>query len=663
MSSLLAESSIIGIGLVAALAFGIVTIVLLAYLVLESKGNLWELLWRSLVLVAIIPAGVILITIPLITPVLLSEVMLDLTEEQLQLVAAAYILFVASASLVCQFYYIRGLVRQQLRDRNITFFEYFRYQLRYRSRTWEEEEEEKLEARVRAEVLTDKIDELRPAVFGPKITPRVVSTPTMDGVIVDKTRDYFGIRWKKTSLIAGVEAVLSFTLLWAGLLSLIFLPPGAAVLIPLLGIAIFLYFVGALTEVRMNETVLLVFAAPLVIIPLFVYSAYFLLGIHSLRDATLSAIFALMLFLVSALPVLLFFAVFLGGATGDWLLTGTTIRRFATRGQTVFLTIICTLGVFLIFQLNDIFFPPDKDKMIVIIECVIFLASTLGLVTNPLDEKLIICIVAPILAILGNLIVGTAVNPLGAIIFFGASLIFVYGADTLDLAFSKIRFSSVMIALSILLPLAPLSYLGTYFLVSNRSFFISIIILAAITTYISIKLHLEPEESLIISPIVTLGFIGPILIEGLFPRYQQLDDVLLGNLTVPLFAFLVFSVILGQKIRQNVLFIADDGHRLANRGERILDDWITRHALDHEVHPQVAEDLHVSFRIKRDDKNYLLQFWPKFKRSDDMVRYHVFQQKAETNAVEVDLVHPNDLDLLDSRLNYILKGRARSSTG
>ncbi|MHA2370083.1 MAG: hypothetical protein ACXADX_14815, partial [Candidatus Hodarchaeales archaeon] len=88
-----------------------------------------------------------------------------------------------------------------------------------------------------------------------------------------------------------------------------------------------------------------------------------------------------------------------------------------------------------------------------------------------------------------------------------------------------------------------------------------------------------------------------------------------------------------------------------------------RHALDHEVHPLVAEDLHVSFRIKQDDKNYLLQFWPKFKGSDDMVRYHVFQQKVEVNAVEVDLVHPNDLDLLDSRLNYILKGRARSSTG
>ncbi|MHA2273008.1 MAG: hypothetical protein ACXACI_14180, partial [Candidatus Hodarchaeales archaeon] len=611
MSSLLTESSIISIGLVAALAFGIVTIALLAYLVLESRGNLWDLLWRALVLVAIIPTGVILITIPLVTPIILSEVMADLTEEQLQLVSAAYVLFVASISLVCQFYYIRSLVSDQMRDRDMTFFEYFRYRLRT-GKAWEEEEEEKLEARVRADVLSDKIEELRPAVFGPRITSRAVSTPTMEGVIVDKTRDYFGIRWKKTSSIASVELVLCFILLWVGLLLLIILPPGAAVLIPLLGISIFLFFVGALTEIRMNETVLLAFAAPLLAIPFFVYSAYFLLGIHNLRDATLSAIFGIMLFLVSALPVLLFFAVFLGGATGDWLLTGTTIRRFATRGQTVFLTIICTLGIFLIFQLNDTLFPPEKDQMIVIMECVIFLASILALVANPLDEKLIICVVAPIVAILGNLIVGISVNPLGAIILFGASLIFVYGADTLDLTISKIRFQSVMIAISFLVPLSIFSYIGTYFLVSHQSFFISVIILAGITTLISIKLHLEPEESLIIAPIVTIGFIGPILIEGLFPRYQQLDDILLGNLTVPLFAFLVFSVILGQKIRQNVLFIADDGHRLANRGERILDDWMTRHALDHEVHPLVAEDLHVSFRIKQDDKNYLLQFWPKF---------------------------------------------------
>ncbi|MHA2498866.1 MAG: hypothetical protein ACXAEL_04785 [Candidatus Hodarchaeales archaeon] len=681
MSPLFGGEFVVGIALSAWLVFGIFTMFMLAYLVLESGGNLWDLLWRSLVLVAIIPTGVILLTIPLITPVLLSGVMADLTEEQLQLASAAYVLFVASISLVCQFYYIRGLVREQLRDHHMTFFEYFRYLLHYRSKIREEEEEEKFEARARADVLFDKIETIKPVASAPKAPSEAAKSPTLD---VYGHLPAFKIRWKWTLALSGIEMILFFFLmwivpalvLWAGEpLPVLETAPSyynreswlfgltALLFIPLLGSLVFLFFLGALTDIRMSETPLLVIAAPLVAIPLFFYSVHFILGFQNLRDITFLAILGMMLFVSCFTPAILFLAVFIGAGVGDWLLTGTTVHRFATRGRTLVLLVACTLAIILIFQLNSMFFPPEVDKGMIVLECMLFIALILGLAKIPLDEKLLVSVVAPLLVLGIWVLLAAPAPPLILVWLLAFSPLSVYFTDILDLDARQIRIKPVILAITLLIPLTGVWYLLAYFLVSDQAFLIVLLGISGTAIFFSIKLHLEPEEGIILSPMVTLAFVAALLVEGLLPRYKQLDDILLGNLVVLLFILLAASVLVGRKIRQDVLFIADDQHRLANKGERVLDDWMNRRNLEHEVHPNLAEDLSISFRVKCQQREYLIQSWPAFKGSDDRIRYHALQQKINESKIKVDHIHPNDLDFLDSRLEYILKGEQRAIKG
>ena len=155
---------------------------------------------------------------------------------------------------------------------------------------------------------------------------------------------------------------------------------------------------------------------------------------------------------------------------------------------------------------------------------------------------------------------------------------------------------------------------------------------------------------------VTIAFIALIMTPNLVRRYEQLDDLMMSNLIPPFFILIVGSVVVGQKIRRNLLCIANDGHKLANKGERYVDDWLLKHGLDHDVHPVVGDSLRLSFLVKQRDQDYYIQFWQKFQGSEDMVRYHSFQQLIEENQIKVEFIHPNDLDYLDSRLEYILKG-------
>ena len=651
MTSLFETDFLINLGLVAVLLFVVFTGVMLAYLVLESQGSLTTLLWRALILVIIIPCGVIFLTIPLITPLLLSE--MSLGSEELQLIALGYLLSIASLSVIFQALYIRHLVIDEMLERKMSFLEYFKYLLRT-GRVRQEEAEKLLDDRFRTDTLLEKIDQVRPEVFGERTTS--ITEVTMNGVIADKGGDYFGVRWKQTLVISGAEVGFIFLLLWAALFSLFFLPMGGAVFIALLGVMIYLFLTGVLLDIRMNETPFLIGIAPMVSLILFVYSTHFLAGFQSLRDTTLTAIFAVTIFYASIFPVFLFFSVYIGAAIRDWLLTGTTVRRSLTRSRTLILAAICTLGIFLIFQLNNWVFSLEQDQFYVVIESMLFVSIVLALTGIPLDEKLLVSIAAPVLAFVISLIAGVAINLFSTILLLIGSLFFSYFIDILDLNPKRIRPQLVIIVMFSLSLLSVVWYLIPYNFVSNQAFVIVLLGIACTTILFTIKLNLEPEEGLVFGLVVTIAFIALIMTPDLVPRYEQLDDLMMSNLITPFFILIVGSVVVGQKIRRNLLCIANDGHKLANKGERYVDDWLLKHGLDHDVHPVVGDSLRLSFLVKQRDQEYYIQFWQKFQGSEDMVRYHSFQQLIEENQIKVEFIHPNDLDYLDSRLEYILKG-------
>ncbi|MFQ5978643.1 MAG: hypothetical protein ACE5OZ_10995 [Candidatus Heimdallarchaeota archaeon] len=676
MSPLLGESVIISLVLAAWLIFLIFTVLMLSYMVLESWGHLWDLLWRGLVLIVIIPPGVVVFTVYFWF--LISPFFYNMSEDQKQLVVAIYIVFVLLVSIAGQFLYVRMTVLDGMRQRNLTFLEYFRYRLRA-GRVIAEEKEKKLDARLRADVMIEKMASVKPAAFVSTTPSKPTKGPKLD---VHGKFPAFNIRWNFILPLSCSEVILFFILLWVGPLFLLWsgepldtlsTHPGFGTFgdwfsqfievffLPVWGTMVFLFVIGARTDIRMSETPLLVIAAPLVSIPLFFYSVHFLLGYHTLGTITFIALLSIMVFISSAVPVLFFFAIFFGAGIGDWLFTGTTVRRFASRGQTVFLVAICAAAVIAIFQLNSLLFPPEMEQATVMVESILLVSIILGLAKIPLDEKLIVSVVAPILAVLVTLFLASPVN-----LMFWLILIlplFAYFADTLDLDGTKIRIKVVIISVTLLFFLAEGLYIFIYYFVSDQAFAISLLAIASSTVYLTIKLHLEPEEGLIISPIVTIGFIATLLANQLLPRFEQLDDIMLGTLPLPFFLLLALSVLLGRVMRQNVLFIADDGHKLANKGERVLDDWMNRHHLDHSIHPTLSDDIQVSFCVKCKNKEYLIQFWPKFRKSEDMAKFHLFEQKIERNKIEIDLVHPNSLDFLDSRLDYILKGENRTSKG
>lgn len=678
MSPLFGEEFVVGIALGVWLVFSIFTIIMLAYMALESWGHLWDFLWRALILIAVIPPGILVFTI--YSLFLTTPFFHDLAYEQQQLIMAAYVILIASTAMVAQFLYVRHTMLDGMSQQNMTFWEYFRFLLHV-GRIRGKEKDRKLAARLRADVLFEKIEAIKPVASAPKAPSKPAKSPTLD---VHGYLPAFEIRWKGTLALSSIEMILFFFLMWivpvlafwAGQpLPVLETSPtyynraswlfefSVLLFIPLLGTLIFLFFVGALTDIRMSETPLLVIAAPLVAISLFFYSAHFILGIQNLRNITFTAILGMMLFVSCFLPAIFFLAIFIGAGVGDWLLTGTTVRRFATRGQTLVLLATCTVAIILIFQLNSMLFPPEIDKGMIVLECILFIALILGLAKIPLDEKLLVSVVAPLLALGVWAFLAAPAHPLIWVWLLAFSPLSVYFTDILDLNATKIRIKPITLAITLLIPLTGVWYLLPYYLISDQAFLIVLLGISGTTIFFSIKLHLAPEEGLIISPMVTLAFVAALLVEGFLPRYEKLDDILLGNLIVMLFILLAASVLIGRKIRQDILFIADDQHRLANKGERVLDDWMSRHNLEHEVHPNLAEDLSISFRVKSKQREYLIQSWPTFKGSDDRIRYHYLLQKINETKVEVDLVHPNDLDFLDSRLEYILRGERRIFKG
>ncbi|MFX0115033.1 MAG: hypothetical protein ACFFB3_10840, partial [Candidatus Hodarchaeota archaeon] len=587
MSSLLGEELVISVALIAWLFFLIFTIIMLAYMVLESWGSLWDLLWRALVLVAIIPPGVFLLSISLFF--LVSPFFYNLAEEQQLLILIIYALFVLLASMLGQFIYVRNTALDGMRQHQMSFLEYVQY-LMHRGVERKSEEAQKLDVRLRADTLFDKIEDIRPAAMksvavSQEIPSRLARVPKID---VHGRLPAFNIRWRWILPIAAIESILFFLLLWvvpilfliAGYeLDILAEQPGLGasfvewlnvflwlLFLPFLGTLIFLFFVGALTDIRMSETPILILAPSVLSLPPFFYSIHFILGFQTLRDITLLTLLSIVIFMLSAVPILFFLAIFIGSGVGDWLLTGTTLQRFSSRGLTLSLVVACVLTIISIFGLNEWLFPSEMDKGMIVLECTLAVAIFLGLAKIPLDEKLLVSLVAPLLAIAIGLFLG---SPIHLMMWLLVPLPLVtYFADTLDLNITKIHLSRAIISILLLLFLSEIWYLLVYYAISDQSFVIVLLAIAGTAIFLGIKLHLEPEEGLIISPIVTIGFVAMLLIDNLLPRYENLDDILLGNLPGLFLILIAFSILLGQIIRQNVLFIADDGHKLSNKGER-----------------------------------------------------------------------------------------------
>lgn len=467
---------------------------------------------------------------------------------------------------------------------------------------------------------------------------------------------------KKTKIgLLGAEIGFLNLLFWIGLFSLIILPLGAALVIVLVGGMVFLFCVGALTDIRMNETVSLVFVGPIVSIMLFLISANLLFGMQNLVETAIYMILGPMMYIASGLPIFMILAALLGTTVRDRMShaeSRTAFRKYLIKTQTFVLAGIATIVLALIQQVNHQVFP-GKDPGFALGESVLFLTLFLALFRITLNEKLIISTGASIAAIVIGAMLGMPVASM--IPMLAGAPVFVYlTAEVIELDKSTLRPLPIAAAIGIILLAFTVLYPIPYFLLSHRAVFYVILAIGAAATLIAIWQNLNPMEGIVIASVTSIGLIGGLLI---FPfRYEQLmneeyANVVVGSLFLPFFILIFASVFLGKLLRENVLYIANDGHRLANRGERVLDDWLTSHDLSHEAHPKIDDSLSLSFLVKQGKKEYYIQYWRDLQKAEDVAEHQEFQKELEQRRLTVDFVF--GLGSLNKRLAYILNGKTK----
>ncbi len=629
MSSYAINEILFSLVIVVGITFIVSTIVMLLIQVIESRNNPFDLLWRSVAIIFGIPVAILILTLPLVTPFVLG--MLGSDKESKQFASLIYILLIIFLSILCQIFFVRHQVIHKMRDLgDVSFLEYLRFRLGA-GRIAEAEIDSKARGRLRTDILIERLDKIRPISFGPRDSEPV--PPTMEGVIPDKSDGdayvrHLGlrIRWRPTLITSGLEIGIIFLLLWLALFSLAILPTGV-ILIPLLGTMLFLFFLGMLTDIQMNEAAFLISVVPMLSITLFISSTY-LVGLQSFIDSVWFIAVGISLYFSSIVfPVLLFFAVLIGRSTGDWLLTGTTLQRFATRTQTLLWVVVCTIGFSLMFLI-------EGKVLYSAVYCVFFLGWAMVLASIPLDEKLVVGLVTSFLSLFVAFIAGLHINQISILLLIVGSMTAAYLGDFFDFHKSNIQWqqtrniAGLFLIISLFLVLLNISLNKYYF--SEETYAFSLFTIAGTAISLAMKFNLEMEESFIISSLLIL--------------------------IPPLFFTFFASFLIGQNLRRNVLCIAADGHRFPNRGERVLDDWLTDNRLLHEVHLVLVGSVQLSFLVKKGDRNYYLKYWVDIGGPEDMVQYHRFEQAVKLKKIKVDLIHPRDLDYLDSRLNYILKG-------
>ncbi|MHA2272023.1 MAG: hypothetical protein ACXACI_09190 [Candidatus Hodarchaeales archaeon] len=483
---------------------------------------------------------------------------------------------------------------------------------------------------------------------------------------------------KRTALSLFIsQTVISVVLLWAGAISIgmalplgpvtisstLYYPMGAAVIIPLLGCMLFLFSVGVLTDIRMSETPLLVFASPVASTTLFVLSANLLLGGLTLIETAIYMILGAMLFIASGLPILLILSIFAGNAVQDRITTGTTVavERYFIKAKTFAFVSVIVIAITLIYQVNHLLFP-SKDPGFVLGESILFLAFFFGLIKISLNEKLTISAIGTVISVIVQVMLGLPLAPMAPLLV--AAPLSAYLTDALGLNISKVRPSPVATTIAILFPVFIVSYLLPYFLISNRAIFYTILALGIATILLTIRYNLQLEEGAIIGAVVTLSLMAVLLVEDLLPRYEMLindeeTNLVIGHIFLPFFVLIVGAVFLGLLFRENVLYIASDGHRLANRGERILDDWLTGHGLAHEVHQEIADMVWVSFVVEKGNQKYNLHYFSGVRQAEEIARHQKFQNELTEKNLEVDFIY--GLGSLDNQLEYILRGEKNIS--
>ncbi|MFW9915960.1 MAG: hypothetical protein ACFFGZ_10165 [Candidatus Thorarchaeota archaeon] len=471
------------------------------------------------------------------------------------------------------------------------------------------------------------------------------------------------------------QTVISVVLLWIGAISIgialplgpvtisstLYYPMGAAVIIPLLGCMLFLFGVGILTDIRMSETPLLVFASPVASTTLFVLSAHLLLGGLTLIETAIYIILGAMLFIASGLPVFLFLSIFAGNAVQGQAKTGTNVQKYLIKAKTLVFVSTIVIVITLIYQVNHLFFP-NKDPGFVLGESILFLAFFLGLIKISLNEKLIISAIGTVISVIVQVMLGIPLAPMAPLLV--AAPLSAYLTDALGLSISKVRPPQVAITIAILFSVFLVSYLLPYFLISNRAIFYTILALGIATIVVTIRFNLQLEEGAIIGAVVTFSLMAVLLVEDLLPRYEMLindedTNLVIGHLSLPFFVLIFGAVFLGLLFRENVLYIASDGHRLANRGERVLDDWLTAHGLAHDVHQEIADMVWVSFVVHKGDMKYNIHFFDSVREAGEIARHQEFQNELTERKLEVDFIY--GLGSLDTQLEYVLRGEKNIS--
>ncbi|MFQ5976867.1 MAG: hypothetical protein ACE5OZ_01900 [Candidatus Heimdallarchaeota archaeon] len=472
--------------------------------------------------------------------------------------------------------------------------------------------------------------------------------------------DFSTKRKTRVGLLSAEIGLLNL-LFWIGLFSLIILPLGGALVIVLGGCMAYLFCVGALTDIRMNETVSLVFVGPIVSIALFLFSAFLLLGTQTLVETAIYMVLGPMMYVASGLPILMILAALLGTTVRDRMShteVRAEFRKYLIKTRTFVLAGIATIVLALISQVNHQFFP-GKDPGFGLGESILFLTIFLALFRIPLNEKLIISIGASIAAIVIGAMLGLPVASMMPMLV-GAPVLVYLTAEAIELDKSTLRPLPIAAAIGIILLAFTVSYPIPYFLLSHRAVFYVILAIGAAATLIAIWQNLNLMEGIMVASVASIALMAELLI---FPfRYEQLENdeyanVVVGSLFLPFFTLVVASVFLGKLLRENVLYIAHDGHRLANRGERVLDDWLTSHNLSHEAPAKIDDSLSLSFLVKQGNNEYCIQYWHDLQKAEDVAQHQEFQKELEERRLNVDFVF--GLGSLDKRLAYILNGKTK----
>ncbi|MFQ5980571.1 MAG: hypothetical protein ACE5OZ_20730 [Candidatus Heimdallarchaeota archaeon] len=604
---------------------------------------------RSSTVLLVIPSAVLMIFIPLVAIALLTVPAEDHTFFVISALIVAILI-----TIVLQGIHARNLTRDELQDHEMGFREYMKYIFGAGKR---KEKARKIDTTARADKLYQ---------FAASRSRRSVSSTIKDDRVREKIAVTGGaagsevgliprFSWSRKATLATFGAAQGLTLML--LVFSIFFWEQWPILAILFALWLIVTFLGVAPLTDDQESPALLFVAPLLGIFEFMLIAMILNVFPWLEppgDYIFYAIALSVVYLfVAGTPT--FLILILGRILFDSLLSRDLFPKSAARVTALVLGLVFECLVIITrFRLQ---FPND-EPLIGMIEFVAIGALTIAL-TAPKTrrrERQWASFIAPILGAFLLVIIGLlngfylVISPaLGIILVTIISI-----TDEAGLSGKNVQrqLCFKLVLLNIIL-ISAIYYIGASLSLLMGPILVVILLMGAIMAYKAGGL--KNETSLIISWVSIYFLVGAISLE-FYPTLPEFEKTGIGWVSLPLSVAFWVALAIGTRLFEHYVHVGIDGHKLSSRGEMMVDSWLYKNSLAHEVHPSLIDpqvgEFRLSFRIP-DRSPLYIQVWNDIRKETNMQHYRQISAAIERLGIKVIEVYPSETNL--ENLDVFLK--------